>query len=131
MKSQEVESEVIRQAQEVVIAKVKSDLQRMARGILLSTWIYVFRDTRMLLTSELNSPLLKREPCGHERIEIDLTADGKILERLVHYKTDGYDSEKGEPDEELGEATDERYLSHYEIAVHQLEWLKKQASPQG
>ena len=51
--------------------------------------------------------------------------EGRIIERLVRYAPDGYDSEKVAQDEILGEVSDERYQELYQLAQIKLAGLKE------
>lgn len=128
MAKQELEQVVI-QAGEIVITKIKTDLRNLARSIPATVWAESYPDSLMPLTSVIYSPLLKKGPYGHDEIEIGLTHDGTVVENLVHYATDDYDADKNAPDELLGEASDERYQLVYPSAMSNLESLRKATTP--
>jgi len=82
----------------------------------------------MPLGSHLDSAVLPIRLYGYEEIETDLTKEGRIIETLVHYSTDGYDSKKQVQNRILGEASDERYHELYQMAITKLDFLKEEAA---
>lgn len=119
--------------QSPVIAEIKKDLRVLCANIPPSTWdklASVHNSKDIPIGMKLESPLLPqdkshefrwdketktyvplpvRHVMGNDVVGIYVTRDGTLLEKLVHYSSDGPDSEKWLPDEELGETSDERY----------------------
>lgn len=106
-----------------------------------SVWSHYFPNLEIPIGMHISSPLLPSGKChlyngrgeilpepytiGHDEVKTFLSREGQIMEKLVHYKTDGYDSEKWEPDEYLGETGEERYRWGYQIACAKLNTLQK------
>lgn len=63
---------------------------------------------------------------GNDLIEHFFARNGRLFTRLVHYARDGYDSDKAEPDEVLGEITDEGiYREAYVQAIEELQMYEE------
>ena len=59
--------------------------------------------TSNLLPKHESNPVQgTRHVINHDEIELVLQRSGMIVEKLVHYKDDGYGSEKARPDQVLG-----------------------------
>lgn len=128
------------------IDEIKADLQVRCAGIPFTAWCRFFPDFQIPIGSHMESPLLPlgipygshevdgdgrplstRQVVGHDEVETFLERNGKIMEKLVHYASDGYDSRKRYPDEVLGETSDERYRWAYGIAINKLYKLQRDA----
>lgn len=128
------------------IDEIKGDLQRRCAEVPFVTWTRFFPEFQLPIGSHMESPLLPsgilhgshevdgegrplavRHTVGHDAVETFLARNGKIMEKLVHYASDGCDSEKRYPDEVLGETSEERYQSAYGIVTDKLDRLKKKA----
>jgi hypothetical protein len=108
----------------LTIEQIKSDLKSRCSQIPDDVWERFNPDS---LSTYLDSPLLQDGPWGHQVIETVLAKDGRIIEKLVYYASDGYDSEKTDPDKDLGETSDERYQEIYQISTAILDSLKQKA----
>jgi len=108
--------------------QIRADLRARCEEIPDHVWLRNYPDSRMPLGSHLNSTVSPIELYGYKEIETDLTKEGRIIETLVHYVTDGYDSEKQASDKVLGEASDVRYHEMYQIVITKLDLLKKEAT---
>ena len=132
----------------LLIDEMRTDLRERCAKIPVYTWRRFFPDFQIPLLESTESPLLPSglpygshevdgrsgkkldvpHTVGHGMVEIFLARNGRILEKLVHYASDGYDSEKRDPDEVLGETSDEHYQELYRLAIDKLEWLKRNAA---
>lgn len=129
------------------IDELKADLRTKCEGVPFTAWLRFFPDLQIPLGQTMESSQLPagipfgshefdgkgnslavRHTIGHDVVETFLVRNGKILEKLVHYGSDGPDSEKRYPDEVLGEASDEQYQWAHGIAVSKLDWLNKKAA---
>ncbi|MFH0936880.1 MAG: hypothetical protein V1808_01145 [Candidatus Daviesbacteria bacterium] len=125
--------------QERPIEEIKNQLRPRCAEIPLYIWEKRFPDLQIPLTEHLHSPLLPvsdsleeddvyRGVMGHDVVDSFLARNGLVLEKLIHYATDGYDSQTRMPDEFLGEASEEIYRTGYLKAKYILDLLVKDAS---
>lgn len=136
-----------RKGSDPTVEEMRADLKARCARIPIYTWRRFFPDFQIPMTMHTGSPLLPSgvpygshevdgygkklevpNVVGNDVVETFIARNGRILEKLVHYKRDGYDSEKRDPDEVLGEVSDEEYQREYKIAVDKLEWFEKMAS---
>lgn len=113
------------------LEEIKSDLQRRSAEIPFAAWHRFFPGLQIPIGSHeadgRGRPLEVRHTVGHDAVETFLARNGRILEKLVHYSSDGPDCETCLPDEVLGETSEDRYHWVYPIAVYKLEILKQRA----
>lgn len=129
------------------LEEIKSDLQARCAGIPFAAWHRFFPSLQIPIGSHMESPLLPsgvrfgshevdgngiplpvRHTVGHDSVETFLARNGQILEKLVHYSSDGPDSETRLPDEVLGETSEKRYSWAYPIVVGKLDRLKEKVN---
>lgn len=129
------------------INELKAELQARSAEIPFATWSRFFPDLQIPIGSHMESPLLParipfgshqvdgdgkplaiRHTVGNDAVETYLGRNGRLMEKLVHYTSDGHDSEKRYLDEVLGETSDERYQWGHRIAIDKLRWLKDKGS---
>lgn len=109
------------------VETIKENLKTLCSKISLTTWeraarFYNSADIPIAIKQE--SPLLDPERHFSGTIQISLTRDGSLLEKLVHYSScDGTDAEKSGPDEILGETSDQRYHEQHKRALYLIDAL--------
>ena len=125
------------------IQQIRVDLKLQCAKIPQAAWS-LFEDKKLPLGAYSRSKLLPEDKSDrvdakgrpfhtpqaidHDEVEIFLDEHGVIWEKLVHYSSDGYDSDKESPDEILGEPSDENLEWSYLIAIRKLDHLKKRAA---
>lgn len=130
---------------ERVLAELKAELLERSARVPLAGWQRFFPDFQVPIGTHMTSPLLPADrshiidgrgkplaaphTIGHDVVlQTFLDREGRVLEKLVRYTSDGYDSDKRGLDEVLGETSEERYRWAHPIVLEKLDWLERRAS---
>ena len=104
------------------ILQIKADLTSRCQKLPPAFWDKVASSENgpdLLIVMLNNSPLLSKDFISGF-IELFLTREGILVEKIVHYANDD-NSERDQPDEVLGETNNQRYLEAYDRAVYILD----------
>lgn len=131
-----------RQENNPSVEEIKTDLRDRCARIPFHTWRRIFPNLQLPVSQTLYSNLLPSDSSythkgkgnqletphviGNDVVTTFLSRNGRIIENLVHYKSDDLTSERLYPDEILGETSDETYQNVYPIAIQKLDWLVQQ-----
>lgn len=126
------------------LAEIKADLSVRCAKIPLVAWQRFSPDLQIPIGTYMTStllpeavshtadgkgrPLVVPHTIGHDEVQTFLDREGRVMEKLVHYSSDGYDSDRRSPDEVLGETSEDRYRWAYGVAVNKLSWLERRAA---
>ena len=129
--------ERIKRGEEVFLYEIRNDLRARCNRIPFYAWRAQFPDMQIPLFEHLESELLPKDKSvktkgtrhviGQDVVQDFLTKDGRILQKLVHYDSDDYDSSLKAPDEILGDGNLEIYSQDYSEALTKLETVNQKA----